>query len=55
MLTFFFLGLTGGLASCEPIPEEVDTMCSSYNEKKFVEDSAFNTKNNKLYCYTCCS
>jgi hypothetical protein len=35
------LSLTGGLASCAPIPEDDDAICSSYNENKFVEDSAF--------------
>lgn len=42
MLTGFFLSLTGGLASCAPIPEDDEAICSSYNENKFVEDSAFN-------------
>lgn len=58
MLTCFFLGLIGGLASCAPIPDDDDdddAICSSYNENKFVEDSAFNVKKKLLYSHKCCS
>jgi hypothetical protein len=40
----------GGLASCAPIPED-DVTCSSCNENKFVEHSAFNAYKNSLYSF----